>query len=95
MLGGLNLHLKWMSRLEYRYQEVVMKLHELKQLDDVSFVRNAAVVGLTTSGAAKRRVLLENLNTKIVIVEEAAEVLEAHIVSSLTKSVQHVILIGS
>ncbi|XP_046668354.1 NFX1-type zinc finger-containing protein 1-like [Homalodisca vitripennis] len=77
-----------------QYQEVVMKLHELKQLDDVSFVRNAAVVGLTTSGAAKRRVLLENLNTKIVIVEEAAEVLEAHIVSSLTKSVQHVILIG-
>lgn len=29
-----------------------------------------------------------------MIVEEAAEVLEAHIVTSLTKSVEHVILIG-
>ena len=30
----------------------------------------------------------------IVIVEEAAEVLEAHIVSSLTEGCEHVILIG-
>lgn len=29
-----------------------------------------------------------------MIVEEAAEVLEAHIVTSLTKSVEHVIFIG-
>lgn len=42
-----------------------MKLNELKQLDDVLFVRNAKVIGLTTSGAAKRRVLLENLDAKI------------------------------
>jgi AAA domain len=31
---------------------------------------------------------------QVVVVEEAAEVLEAHILSSLSQSVQHLILIG-
>ena len=46
------------------------------------------------SGAAKHRDLLYQLRPRITIVEEAAEVLESHIVTSLTPGCQHLILIG-
>lgn len=55
---------------------------------------SAAVIGMTTTGAAKRSVLLRDLQPQVVIVEEAAEVLEASIVSCLTQSTQQLILIG-
>jgi hypothetical protein len=35
-----------------------------------------------------------NLEPKIMIIEEAAETLEAHIVTALTPATQHLILIG-
>lgn len=37
---------------------------------------------------------LRALKPKIVIIEEAAEVLEAHVLTSLTQACEHVILIG-
>lgn len=49
----------------FRYQNILLQLNEVKQLEDVVFVKQADVVGMTTSGAAKRRVLLEALQTKI------------------------------
>ena len=49
---------------------------------------------LLNLGAAKYRKLLQRLRPRITIVEEAAEVLESHIVTSLTPGCQHLILIG-
>ena len=49
---------------------------------------------MTTTGAGKHRRILQRICPKIVLVEEAAEVLEAHIITSLTKGCQHLILIG-
>ena len=45
-------------------------------------------------GAAKYRDLLHRIKPKITIVEEAAEVLESHIVTALTGGCEHLILIG-
>lgn len=52
------------------------------------------VIGMTTTGAAKFRRTLQELRPRVVIVEEAAEVLEAHIITTLSKACQHLILIG-
>ena len=49
---------------------------------------------MTTTGAAKLHNMLRQLQPSIIIVEEAAKVLEAHIVASLTPSCQHLVLIG-
>ena len=49
---------------------------------------------MTTTCAAKYRHVLNEICPKIVLIEEAAEVLEAHIITSLTKGCQHLILIG-
>ncbi|XP_064072681.1 NFX1-type zinc finger-containing protein 1-like [Vanessa tameamea] len=67
---------------------------ESRMLLDVQLLQNVKVIGMTTSGAARLRKLLIALAPPIVIVEEAAEVLEQHIVTSLTKSCEHLILIG-
>ncbi|XP_069588374.1 NFX1-type zinc finger-containing protein 1-like [Ranitomeya imitator] len=45
-------------------------------------------------GAARCRKLVQNVQPKIMIVEEAAEVLEAHIITALNSNCQHLILIG-
>ena len=49
---------------------------------------------MTTTGAAKYSTILEQNNFEIVIIEEAAEVLESHILSLLTKHTRQLILIG-
>jgi superfamily I DNA and/or RNA helicase len=49
---------------------------------------------LTTTGCAKNADLLKSTNFPIIIVEEAAEVFEAHILTSLSKQTEHLILIG-
>ncbi|KAG0351896.1 hypothetical protein BGZ54_003054, partial [Gamsiella multidivaricata] len=59
-----------------------------------NILRNAQVIGVTTYGAAKHQTLIATLQPKIVICEEAGEVLESHILTALSKSTQHLILIG-
>ena len=61
---------------------------------DLCILKEAAVVGMTTTGAARNSELIRELNPRIIVVEEAAEVLEAHIIAALTPRVQHLILIG-
>ncbi|RWS08662.1 NFX1-type zinc finger-containing protein 1-like protein [Dinothrombium tinctorium] len=70
------------------------ELARSRQTRDFLICREAWIVGMTVTGAAKYRKLVELLKPKIVIVEEAAEILEAHIVSILTENTQHLILIG-
>ena len=76
------------------YVEACKTLEELRQLEDGEILESADVVGMTTTGAAKYQHILHHIKPKIVIVEEAAEVLEAHIVSALSAGTQHLILIG-
>lgn len=49
---------------------------------------------MTTTGCAKHADLLKNTNFPIVVIEEAAEVFEAHIITSLSKKTEHLVLIG-
>ena len=70
------------------------ELQHLKSTLQCSALENKDVIGMTTTGAAKHQHLMHQIKPKIVIVEEAAEVLEAHIISGLTSGTQHLILIG-
>ena len=61
---------------------------------DYAVMCKTHIVGMTTTGASKYHAILQKLRPKIIIVEEAAEVLECHIVTTLTASTQQVIMIG-
>jgi hypothetical protein len=60
----------------------------------IRILQDAKVIGATTTAAARLSDLLSQVQSKILIVEEAAEVLEPHIIASLTQHTQHLILIG-
>ncbi|NWJ03246.1 ZNFX1 protein, partial [Crypturellus undulatus] len=79
---------------EQQYQAAAERLAELRLQEDLCILREAQVVGMTTTGAAKYRQILQKVEPRIVIVEEAAEVLEAHTITTLSKACQHLILIG-
>ncbi|NXP66262.1 ZNFX1 protein, partial [Chloropsis cyanopogon] len=79
---------------EQRYQAAAERLEQLKLEQDICILNNARIVGMTTTGAAKYRRILQFIEPRIVIVEEAAEVLEAHTITTLSKDCQHLILIG-
>jgi hypothetical protein len=54
----------------------------------------ASVIGITTTGLAKNISMLRRLGCKVILCEEAAEVLEAHLISALMPGVEHFIQIG-
>ncbi|XP_063260631.1 NFX1-type zinc finger-containing protein 1 [Prinia subflava] len=79
---------------EQQYQAAAERLEEKKLEQDLDILSKARIVGMTTTGAAKYQRILQYIEPQIVIVEEAAEVLEAHTITTLSKNCQHLILIG-
>ncbi|CAG9821989.1 unnamed protein product [Phaedon cochleariae] len=67
---------------------------EMMSMEDAQVMKESLVVGMTTTAAARLQSSLQVLKSPIVIVEEAAEVLEAHVISALTAHCKHLILIG-
>ncbi|XP_024125640.1 NFX1-type zinc finger-containing protein 1 isoform X2 [Oryzias melastigma] len=79
---------------EAAYQNAVDRLADVKRQQNLYVLKEAKVIGMTTTGAAKFRKSLQEVRPCVVIVEEAAEVLEAHTITTLSKACQHLILIG-
>ncbi|XP_039863592.1 NFX1-type zinc finger-containing protein 1 [Simochromis diagramma] len=79
---------------EQAYQNAVDRLADVKRHESLCLLKTATVVGMTTTGAAKFRQTLQEVRPRLVIVEEAAEVLEAHTITTLSRACQHLILIG-
>ncbi|EFX01411.1 nf-x1 finger and helicase domain containing protein [Grosmannia clavigera kw1407] len=61
---------------------------------DLRCLNEADVIGVTTTGLARNIELLRHLSSKVLFCEEAGEVLEAHVLTSLLPSIEHAILIG-
>ena len=90
-----RLHLRAMlSESTRQHQMAADRLMEIREQMNLRIMRRATVVGMTTTGAASHRALLQELRPKIIVVEEAAEVLESHIVTAINGSCEHLILIG-
>ena len=57
-------------------------------------LEKAQIIGITTSGLAQNVELLRRLRPKVLICEEAGEILEAHTLTAFLPSIEHAILIG-
>ncbi|KAF8465537.1 P-loop containing nucleoside triphosphate hydrolase protein [Kalaharituber pfeilii] len=69
-------------------------LNSQHQAQDRRCLQAAHVIGVTTTGLALNADLIRSLDAKVLICEEAAEVLEAHILTALIPTMEHAILIG-
>ncbi|ORC90280.1 putative NFX1-type zinc finger-containing protein 1-like [Trypanosoma theileri] len=72
---------------------VTIRNHAMDELK-LELLRGADVVGLTTTGCATNQNLLRSLRPSVLVVEEAAEVLESQLLACMTDSLQQVVLIG-
>lgn len=68
------------------YRGVYEIKEELESFEAKQIINKSLVVAMTTTGRAKYSAMLGNVNFPIIIVEEAAEVFEAHITTSLSKN---------
>ncbi|KAJ3544380.1 hypothetical protein NM688_g5751 [Phlebia brevispora] len=82
------------ERLRKKHAEALQKFEEGKAEARCRLLKNVDIIGCTTTGAANLTALLKAIGPKIMLVEEAGQVLEAHVLGSLVGSVQHLILIG-
>lgn len=101
-----RLYLYWLSRFRTRvvtpdlidmcrqYEHLCRQKQVVDQDAQIQLLMSSAVIGLTTTGVAKFQKLIRAVGPPVVVVEEAAEVLEAHIVTALTPSTKQLILIG-
>jgi hypothetical protein len=69
-------------------------LNNIHDEADRRVLGNADVIGVTTSGLAKRISVLQHVNSKVIVCEEAGEVMEPHMLSALLPTVEHCIQIG-
>jgi cold shock CspA family protein len=101
-----RLYLHWLSvyRKEHaqhqlaelceQFERLVKEKRTMESELQLQVLSDANVIGMTTTGVAKFQRLIQQVQPAIIIVEEAAEVLEAHIVAALSPATKHLILIG-
>ncbi|KAF8959737.1 hypothetical protein BDZ97DRAFT_1666780 [Flammula alnicola] len=82
------------ERLRTLHAEKLKQCNEVKEEVRRSLLGNIDIIGCTTTGAAQLTSLLKGLSPKVLLVEEAGQVMEAHILGSLVPSIEHLILIG-
>lgn len=84
------------------------ELHELAQIydgfasqiqigfweKDIAYLSKAPIIGMTTTGLSKYRALVSAMKPKIVLIEEAAEVLEGPVSVACVETLEHLILVG-
>ena len=57
-------------------------------------LRSKRIIACTTTGAAIFRDAIHHAGPEILVVEEAGEVLECHVLSTLSRDTQQLVLIG-
>lgn len=75
-------------------ETAVVLLDHARERARLDLIRDVDVVGLTTTGCAMQQNLLRSLKPSVLVVEEAAEILESQLLACMTDSLKQVVLIG-
>jgi hypothetical protein len=76
------------------HKSIKERFDAITEESNLRCLRTSNVIGLTTSGLARNLGMLRKLNSRVLVCEEAGEVLEAHLLTTFLPSIQHAILIG-
>ncbi|RPD60417.1 hypothetical protein L226DRAFT_469457 [Lentinus tigrinus ALCF2SS1-7] len=82
------------KRLKKEYEEACKEHDDMRDEIRRRLLSQTDLIACTTTGAASLTSLLSSIAPRVLMVEEAGQVLEAHILSSLVSSVHHLICIG-
>ena len=85
------------EQFEATLDDLHLKINEKKYLENqirLDICKSRKIVGVTITGASLNSELIQQLAPKIVIVEEAAEILEPSLIAALNEKVEHLVLIG-
>ncbi|KXN84450.1 NFX1-type zinc finger-containing protein 1, partial [Leucoagaricus sp. SymC.cos] len=80
--------------LKERYKDACQVYDDMRNEIRRRILDNSDLIACTTTGAASLTSLLSSVAPRVLMVEEAGQVLEAHILASLVSSVHHLICIG-
>ncbi|KAH8835068.1 hypothetical protein DL96DRAFT_1808988 [Flagelloscypha sp. PMI_526] len=89
-----NSNLEDFKNARAQYDEACEEFNNIKDQTRKELLSRTDLIGCTTTGAAKLVSLLTAVSPKVLIVEEAGQILEAHTLASLVPSVEHMISIG-
>lgn len=76
------------------YEKLMRQSRDLRDEPKLPQLTGAKIVACTTTFAAKQRHLLDSCSFNVVMVEEAAEILESHVLTNISTSTEHLIMIG-
>ncbi|KAI9445928.1 hypothetical protein H4582DRAFT_1843136 [Lactarius indigo] len=82
------------ERRRSQYKDACKDYEDIQDEARRRLLSRTDLIACTTTGAAKLVSLLTSVGPKVLMVEEAGQVLEAHILASLVPSVEHLICIG-
>lgn len=81
-------------RLGERSNEIQQRIESIFNECKRRVLGNKRVIASTTTAAAMYQSIIKTSNPDVVMVEEAGEILEAHVITALSPSVKQLILIG-
>ncbi|KAM3512419.1 hypothetical protein MY11210_003909 [Beauveria gryllotalpidicola] len=90
----LEEHLEALNGHITRSDDIQRRIETIFNESRRALIRKKSIIGCTTTAAAKYSSLVEAAQPDFVLVEEAGEILEAHILAALSPSTKGLILIG-
>jgi hypothetical protein len=82
------------SNLARKYNECRARVEQLFNEKKAHILSQKRIIGCTTTGAAMYSEEIRKVSPGIVIVEEAGEILESHILTAMTANTKQLVLIG-
>ncbi|RMZ71440.1 ATPase AAA-type core [Pyrenophora seminiperda CCB06] len=77
-----------------KYDNCQEQLKQLNRERDTHLIKEKRIIGCTTTGAAMKTDSLRNAAPGVILVEEAGEILESHILTAMTPKTKQLVLIG-
>lgn len=87
-------HLENIRNLSREANDIQGKIEVQFSEADVQILLEKKIIGCTTTGAAKYARLIRAARPDVILVEEAGEILESHILTALAATVKQLVLIG-
>ncbi|KAL8995168.1 MAG: hypothetical protein Q9169_005053 [Polycauliona sp. 2 TL-2023] len=82
------------SKIAAEYDEAQRRLDETFKSKNTDVIKSKRVIGCTTTAAAKYAYELRAASRDVLLVEEAGEILESHVITALGEKTTQLILIG-